>query len=230
MRSFKQSYVWAICLTLISGLIYIGSCTHKDEILSSNGLKIVRGTDTYTMGVDNWKNDKLHSNVGWESAYMGGAAMLTGRFNQFGVTSLTFDEANPANTSFEGWVRLNTVNTSEPARDGGCLLSTFGTTATLVDETANLATIKSTKIELSTTDKGYIVTANLTFHGVTKQVTGKLSYVPKVHIDASGTAPAYDVFGLTFTFQILAKTDFAIVSSSVADAVKITVNLNFNNR
>jgi polyisoprenoid-binding protein YceI len=201
------------------------SCTHKDDdlVAPSNGANITRGTDVIDLTAG-WTHDKAHSNVMWETAYMGATALLTGRFNQFGITKLKFDESNPANTTIEAWVRLNSVNTGEPSRDGGCLLTTFGTTATNVDQVENLAVIKSTKVELSTTDKGYIVTANLTFHGVTKPVTMKLDYTGSK--DFTGTTP-YKLAGLSGQFQINAQTDFGITSTSIADKVVIKMNCNF---
>jgi polyisoprenoid-binding protein YceI len=203
---------------------YIISCTHDDEILDIPTVtEPKRGTDIVKV-VDGWAFDKSHSNVNWETAYMGAAAMLTGRFNQFGFRAFSFDEANAANTNFEAWVRLNTVNTGEPGRDAGCLLGTFGTATGKVDEVENLAVVKSKSIEPSKTDKGYIVKCDLTFHGVTKEVTAKLSYTGKTRIEA--TTP-YDVVGFTLEFQMLAKTDFAIVSTSVADKVTITCNAQF---
>jgi polyisoprenoid-binding protein YceI len=210
---------------LFLSLAVFYSCTHKDDdlVTPTNGANITRGTDVIDMSAG-WTFDKAHSNVTWETAYMGASALLTGRFNQFGITSLKFDEANPLNTSFEAWVRLNSVNTGEPGRDGGCLLSTFGTTATKIDEVENLAVIKTTKVELSTTDKGYIITANLTFHGATKVVTMKLDYAGTSEF--TGTTP-YKVAGLSAQFQINAKTDFGIASNNIADKVAIKINCNF---
>lgn len=229
MRPLKKTFLAIVALIALS-LFYVVSCTHKDVVAPSGGTNITRGTDTYTLGANNWKLDKVHSSVLWEAGYLGTAGLLTGRFNMFGITTLQFDEANLANTSFEGWVRLNTVNTGEPGRDAGCLLGTFGTAAGKVDEVENLAKLKSKKVEFSKTDKGYIITADLTFLGITKEVTGKLSYLPKTTIPASGTAAAYDVFGLKYEFQFLAKTDYSLVSSSVGDKAAITLNMNFNNK
>jgi polyisoprenoid-binding protein YceI len=164
----------------------------------------------------------------WETAYIGAGALLTGRFNQFGMTTFNFDEANPANTNFEAWVRLNTVNTGEPGRDAGCLLGTFGTALGKVDEAENIAKIKSKSIELSTTDKGYIVKCDLTFHGVTKEVTAKMNYTGKTTFPAGyAGATALTLAGLNIEFQFFAKTDFAIVSNNIADKVTIKCNGQF---
>jgi polyisoprenoid-binding protein YceI len=226
MKRFLQVPYLLIAL-LITSMGYIVSCTHNDEIVTSSGSNITRGTDVIK-ATDGWNYDKAHGNVMWETAYIGSGAMLTGRFNYFGLTSFSFDEAIPANTSFEGYVRLNTVNTSEPGRDAGCLLGTFGTTSTLLDEAANIAKIKSKTVTLSTTDKGYIVTMDLTFHGITKEVTGKLTYSGKTSYPAGyAGANAFSLAGFTLQFQFFAKTDFAIVSNNVADKIAITCNAEF---
>jgi polyisoprenoid-binding protein YceI len=226
MRSFiKTPYlIIALCVTSLG---YIVSCTHDDEIVSSNGTNIQRGTAVIKVS-DGWAYDKTHSNVMWETAYIGSGALLTGRFNMFGLTSFSFDEANPANTSFEGWVRLNTVNTGEPGRDGGCLLGTYGTAAGKVDEPENVAKIVSKSIQPSTTDKGYIVNLDLTFHGVTKSLTGKLDYSGTTDFPAGyAGANAFSLAGFNLTFQFFAKTDFGIVSNNIADKVTIKCNAEF---
>src|SRR6476661_4441982 len=154
MRSFREKMLVSI-LVLGSFFGYVVGCTHDDEILSSQGPDIVRGTEKVSLGNSSTTFDKAHSNVNWSSAYLGATSLLTGRFDNFGFNSFEFDEPNAAGISFEAWVWLNSVNTSEPGRDDGCLLSTFGTTADLEDDEENLAVIKSKTVELSTTDKGY---------------------------------------------------------------------------
>src|SRR4051812_31891689 len=128
MRSFRVRFLTA-SLIVASFFGYIVGCTHDDEILSSQGPNIVRGTEKVSFPGGSTTFDKAHSNVQWASAYLGAVSLLTGRFDNFGFTSFEFDEPNAAGISFEAWVWLNAVNTSEPARDEGCLLETFGTAA-----------------------------------------------------------------------------------------------------
>lgn len=220
MRSFRVSLFTALLL-IASFFGYIVSCTHDDEILSSQGPNIVRGTEKVSLSNSSTTFDKAHSNVNWSSAYLGATSLLTGRFDNFGFNSFEFDEPNAAGISFEAWVWLNSVNTSEPGRDDGCLLSTFGTTADLEDEEENLAVIKSKTVELSTTDKGYNVTADLTFHGVTSEVTCKMNYDGKT---VSGTT---DVYGFSLQFQFLAQSVFGISSTNVGDNAEVKCNAVF---
>lgn len=225
MKYFSKttSLVWATSVLLLSGLLYISSCTHDNALLISNGPKIERGTQVLNFPTDTKVTfDKTHGNVNWETPYLGGLSMLTGRFNSFGFNSFNFDESNAANINFDAWVWINSVNTSEPGRDGGCLQTTFGTTTTMTTEAANVATLKSKSVELSTSDKGYIVKCDLTFHGVTKEITGKLLYDGKTET-GSGATLKY-VYGFSFDFQFLAKTDFLIVSNNVADKIDVHCN------
>jgi polyisoprenoid-binding protein YceI len=208
----------AISITLVLVFfVYIISCTHKDEIVPSggNGPDITRGT----LHIENGGGfDKAHSNVNWSTKYLGQVSLLTGRFNTFHITRFKFYEDNPDSIYFTADVWLNSVNTSEPARDGGCLLTTFGTSAGAGDVDSNKAVITSTKVVFSTTDKGYIVTANLQFHGVTNQITAKMSYDGKAE---QGTT---DTYGFSIAFSILAITDFGIASTNIGDNVDIMCN------
>jgi polyisoprenoid-binding protein YceI len=220
MRNNKERIFGAL-IVLFSIVGYVASCTHDDEVLSSNGSDIQRGTQKVSLSNPKHTFDKAHSNVQWSTPYLGATSLLTGRFDNFGFNNFDFDESNAAGIHFEAWVWLNTVNTSEPARDDGCLLSTFGTNASNTTEAANLAILKSKSVELSTTDKGYNVKADLTFNGVTKEVSCKMDYNGKTQ---SGGA---DILGFGLHFQMLAITDFKIVSSNIADNVDVKCNAVF---
>lgn len=82
-----------------------------DKIVFLNGSKTPAATDSGA-----WKMDKSHSNVMWETAYMGSATSLTGRFNMFDI-KCNFNEADPSKTTVKAWVQLSTYNTGEPGRD-----------------------------------------------------------------------------------------------------------------
>jgi polyisoprenoid-binding protein YceI len=201
-----------------------------------------------------WKLDKVHSSVLWSGSYIGAAGLLTGRFNQFGMhevlpaemisytttgqplldNSWAFYENDPTKTFINGYVQINTSNTGEPGRDGGCNISNLGTTAIVAGTqnltVTNLAKIKSTKVEFDPASNGYIVTLDMTWQGklaqpLTKSIVGKLSYVSR----ARPTGATYDVFGLQLAFQFN-KSDFGITSTSIGDKIDIECNMNFNNK
>jgi hypothetical protein len=69
---------------------------------------------------------------------------------------------------------------------------------------------------------------DFTFHGVTKEVTGKLTYSGKTSFPAGyAGANAFSLAGFSLEFQFFAKTDFAIVSNNVADKILIRCNAEF---
>jgi polyisoprenoid-binding protein YceI len=255
-----------ILLVLLSGYGYIASCTHESVSIpaaASNAPVISRGTAVLLPGsmttgdTTQWKLDKAHSNVMWETNYVGAAGILSGRFNQFGMhdvtdakminyitagqplldTSWAFNESDPSKTYFNGYVQINQSNTGEPGRDGGCNITTLGTVPIVAGTQnltlTNLAKIKTTKVEFDPLSNGYIVTLILTWKGtlaapLSKTIVGKLSYVPKAKVQF-GTAAAYSVFGLQLKFQFNCR-DFGIASTSISDNVAIECNMNFNNK
>jgi polyisoprenoid-binding protein YceI len=241
MKTTRHIFLGVMILA-IAGITI--QCQHDDELDSPIKVKgpdpIERGTETVSctdctpanfdannVGAGVWYFDKAHSNVMWETSYRVLGSSLTGRFDVFYLKSLTFDEANPASMAFEGSVWLNTVNTGEPGRDDGCLLGTYGTEAGFTTESANQATIVtiagSGKYR-SPLEDGYVIDANLTFHGFTKKVTLKLDYFP---LSDQGS---YTMVGFSAEFDFLSKTDFAVSSSNIDDKVKVKINVNLKNK
>ena len=175
MKLLNKSHILAVAVIMFSGIVYISSCTHDNELPpppASTGLTITHGTNIHLPGSmttgnsDEWKVDKAHSSVLWSSSYVGAAGLLTGRFNQFGMHDVTdakmtnysttgqplldsswaFYENEPSKTYFNGYVQINTSNTGEPGRDAGCNVSGMGTTA-IVSGTQNLTVTNLAKIK-----------------------------------------------------------------------------------
>lgn len=246
-------------LILISGIGFIISCTHKNDpipaSLSTTPI-ISRGSRVHLPGTvgdtTKWKFDKAHSAVNWSSPFEEVGAPLTGKFNQFGIADLSsaqmqnyittgqpvpdtawaFYENQPSKTHFSGYVQINQVNTGEPGRDGGCLVSTLGTTPIVAGTqnltVTNVAQIKTTSVAFDPLSNGYIATFNFTWKGklaapLTESVVGKLTYVP------ASAASTHKEFGLVLAFQINCR-DFGITSTNVADKIDIVVSANFNNQ
>ena len=101
------------------------------------------------------------------------------------------------------------------------MLTTYKTNASYQEETANLATIKSTSASYHTDDAGYTVLADLTFLGVTRKVTMDLYYVGKQ------TFTTYDLISFDAEFPFNAISDFGLSATTVADLVTVNLNLNF---
>ena len=205
-----------ILITLgISGLL-MTQCTHDDAEMPIEGFPPVERGDDIVSFNDGYFFDKTHSSVRWQSAYLGTAALLTGRFNEFEF-DLEFDEANPANIEVTGKVTLSTVNTGEPGRDQGCLQGTFGV------EESDEAVFISRSVAFDESDPtGYIVTGDLTFHGVTDEVIMKLTYLGTDLIILRDVPT--NVAGFDAQFEINALTVYGIEYDHIA--VRVVVNMN----
>ncbi len=252
-----------VLLILISGGVYIVGCTHKNEpvpaSVSTGTVKTNHGNHIHLAGLTNgdstqWKLDQVHSNATWSTAFDGVAAPLTGRFNSFGVadvssaalqtnyvtkgqplpdTSWAFYENVPAKTHFAGYVQINTSNTGEPGRDGGCFLTTMGTSPIVAGTqnltVTNVAYIKTTSVEFDPAGNDYLVTFNFTWKGMlgaplTESITGKLTYVPEA---AVSTTESY--MGLEFQFQFNCR-DYGITATDIGSTITVDLNMNFNNK
>ncbi len=256
-----KSKLYFLLAFLMLGFVYL-TCTH-DDASTSSGPKITRGTNVHTPGnlttgnPNEWKFDKSHSSVLWQTSYVGASGLLTGRFNQFGLHEVTdpkaidyitaaqplpdsswaFYENEPSKSYFNGYVQINTSNTGEPGRDTGCNVAGMGTVAIVAGtqnlKFPNLAKIKTKEIKFDPASNDYLVTIDLTYQGklaapLTKSLPATLHYVPKTKVQF-GTAAAYEVFGLQLKFQFNCR-DFGITSTSVHDIIEITCNANFHNK
>ena len=251
-----------IALLVVSSIGgYMVSCTHENQTLpppSTSTPDIKRGNGVFLPGnltpgdTSSWKFDQAHSSVLWSANYLGAAGLLTGRFDEFGVSSITdaqkkqypttgqplkdtswaFYENDPTKTYFNGYVQMNTSNTGQPGRDGGCYLGYVGapkliaSTQNLID--SNIALIKTTKVEFDPKSAGYICTMTMTWKGLLSApkdttVNGILSYSKRTSVGS------YDVFGLALTFAFNCRT-FGLTTTEVGDVITLDCNINFNNQ
>ncbi len=239
----KLSGVFLVCVVMS---ILFSRCEKSED--DDPPVKIERGTDSYDIAdatpqdyleglvaatnngeifaayglvpTGNWFLDVPHSAVNWQTAYMGSAAFLTGKFSWFALKKFSFDETNPSNISFEAKVLLNSVTTGQPLRDDGCLLTDFNTDASFIDESANLAVIKSTSASYNDDDAGYTVLADLTFLGNTHGVTMNLEYLGKKEYTS------YTMISFDAEFEFNAISEFGLGATTVADLATIKLNLN----
>jgi polyisoprenoid-binding protein YceI len=176
MKLLSNSKIWAVVVIMVSGLVYVGSCTRDNDFtvpvqltkpfVPNRGNAVLLPGNMTAGNASEWKLDKVHSSALWSGAYIGAAGLLTGRFNQFGMhdvvdaeminyvttgqplkdTSWSFYESDPSKIHINGYVQINQSNTGEPGRDGGCNISNLGTTA-IVAGTQNLTVTNLAKIK-----------------------------------------------------------------------------------
>jgi polyisoprenoid-binding protein YceI len=133
-----------------------------------------------TAGVTTWKIDPAHSVAEFKVKHMM-IANVKGKFTGISGT-LKLDEADPARSSVEASIPMDTVFTGDAQRDAHLKSPDFFD----VEKHAEM-TFKSTKIEVKGPGE-LAVTGDLTLHGVTKPVT----------FDVEGpTPPAKDPWGNT---------------------------------
>lgn len=209
---------YILSMFLIAGVFVLYTCTHEDlSNIEIPGPEIEYGSDEVKM-TNGWTFDKSHSSVRWETFYLGSAALLTGRFNNFSI-DLNFVENNLSEITIISTVIPSSVNTGEPGRDDGCLQRTFGTDA--IDE----AVFTSTSAEFDG-EGGYIIEGTLDFHGASGPVTMKLDYLGSTYFPEGRNGP-YTVAGFSGEFEFLAKSDYGIESGSISDLVTVKVNAQF---
>ncbi len=223
-----------IILVLLS-LILTLTCTHDDEVEPIlNG-----GSEVGELYVDTngpvWRFDKPHSNIEWETAYLGELALLTGRFSNFNI-DLVFDEKNIENSSIDAYVVITSNITGEPNRDrlGGCLTNTLGVIHngdTLedgsldpagIDSLSNVASFSSTNISRIEGNE-YLAKGFLNFHGVKSPID--LTFRLVEYYDRSEAKDGTDLrAGFSGEFTMFAKSIFEVESNNIGDEVTIKIN------
>lgn len=213
--------------------LFVSSCSKDDSVEPLTGTNNT-GTDVInTLPGGTWSLDKTHSNVMWETFYFGSNALLTGRFNNFGI-SIDMKQANLANSSIKAWVQLSTFNTGEPGRDGygkcgpgymGVVWDTVSAGPPVVlapNPNSDTAWFNSTNIVKYGT--GYKALGTLNFRGVTKNVNLFFTY-SGISEYTTTTPPSYKC-GFIGEFTIKAVSDFGVTSTSIDDEVKIRIDAN----
>lgn len=94
--------------------------------------------------------------------------------------SVTYDPANPAQSGVEATIDVNTINTNDQMRDGHLKTAEFFNVAEFPT-----MMFRSTKVEKKG-DNEFLVTGDLTLHGVTKPVTLTVDEVSEEGKDMQG--------------------------------------------
>jgi polyisoprenoid-binding protein YceI len=156
--------------------------------------------------------DAIHSTVIFRVKHMN-ASYAYGRFNNLSG-SFTIDEANPANSSFDFTVKVDSIDTADAKRDGHLKNTDFFNAKQFPTITFKSKSVKAAA-------KGeYEVTGDLTLHGVTKSITTKIA-----HTGTSKGMGNTTIAGIESTFTIK-RSDFGMKNmlQMIGDDVTITVS------
>lgn len=216
-----------LLLTFSLLLVLVYACSKDNEITPLN-MDPTGGDDVINTYDDSWRYDKAHSGVNWKTMYFVDNALLTGKFNTHHV-SIDFDESNPSEGQIEAWVQLSTFNSGEPGRDnpGKCGPGYMGVdyldTNYTVNPSTDTAWFHSTSIQ-SFGDE-YLAQGELTFRGVTKTQEMYFTYLGQKDYSESQDGSNVKA-GFIGEFSFLARTDYNVPSTSIADKVTVTINVN----
>ena len=187
-------------------------------------------------GDGSWYFDKAHSNINWETAYLGENALLTGKFTSFNI-DIDFDESNPEATTIDAWVQLSSALTGEPGRDylGGCLNGYLGVVLDTLpggdhyisDKSTDTAYFKS--VSVSIFGDGYKAIGDFTFKKIAKSVDLYFHYIGQADYSSEGDGSNVRG-GFSCEFEFLAITDFQVTSTSIGDKINVKINANYRKR
>jgi len=165
--------------------------------------------------------DKSHTNVGFQVRHI--FTMVSGRFTDY-AGAIQVDRAKPENSTVEFTIQAKSIDTSEPRRDEDLRSANFF-------DVANHPTItfKSTSLKANGKDS-WLVTGDLTMHGVTKQLTLPVTLLgegkdpwgnEKMGLETTVTLNRKD-FGLTWNKTL--ETGGVLVGEEVKVQIAIEAN------
>lgn len=144
-----------------------------------------------------WKNDKDHSRLGFTVTHMM-ISSVTGSFNTF-QSAITSSKTDFSDAVFELTAEAGSVDTKVDERDEQLRSAEFFDV-----KKYPVITFKSTSIKKIVKNK-YMLTGNLTMHGITRMVTADFIYVGQIINPATKK--------LTAGFQVMAilkRSDYKI--------------------
>lgn len=165
------------------------------------------------LAAETYKVDAAHSAVVFKVKHMN-TSNAYGRFNDIAGT-FTLDDANPAAMSLDFAVKADSIDTANAKRDGHLKGPDFF-------NVRQFPTITFKSKAVTKSGSKYLVTGDLTLHGVTKPVEVTVEPTGKGKNPQSGGAIA----GIEATF-VIKRSDFGMaygVPDAVGDEVHIIVS------
>jgi polyisoprenoid-binding protein YceI len=162
-----------------------------------------------------WKLDKNHSQLNWGVTH-NGISTVEGGFRSFTAT-ITSSKDDLSDAVVELTADINSINSGVDPRDNHLKSAEFFDAATYPT-----LTFKSTAFK-KVADKNYVMTGDLTLHGVTKSVTLNVTFNGTYTNTASNKISAgFHISG------IIKRSDFGIGSAFPANLLGDDVSLDAN--
>jgi polyisoprenoid-binding protein YceI len=162
-----------------------------------------------------WKLDKNHSQLNWGVTH-NGISTVEGGFRSFTAT-ITSSKDDLSDAVVELTADINSINSGVEPRDNHLKSAEFFDAATYPT-----LIFKSTSFK-KVADKNYVMTGDLTLHGVTKSVTLNVTFNGTYTNTASNKISAGFHIG-----GIIKRSDFGIGSAFPANLLGDDVNLDAN--
>jgi polyisoprenoid-binding protein YceI len=156
---------------------------------------------------DTYVFDKNHTTIGFQVRHL--FSTVPGKFDDF-VGSITFDEANPEQSSVDVTIKTASIDTGFKTRDDNLRSPDFFDVEKFPTITFKSKSVKS--IGKDTAD----VTGDLTIHGVTKEVVLAVELLGK----GAGPKPGSVLTGWDAT-TALKRQDFGLVWNKLVEGTQI---------
>ena len=165
-----------------------------------------------------WIIDTAHSEIGFKIKHLM-VSTVRGQFNKF-EGSIKTEDTDLTKAQIEFSAEVSSINTNNEMRDGHLQSPDFFDAAKFPT-----LSIKSTKIS-KTDDTDYVVTGELTMHGVTKEISFDAKFNGLTNTDKGGVM-GFEISGA------LSRKDFGLTWNApiekggvvVSDEVKLDINI-----
>ncbi len=159
------------------------------------------------VAADTFVFDKAHSTIGFQVRHL--FSNVPGKFDDF-EGSITFDEANPEQSSVDVTIKTTSIDTGVKMRDDDLRSANFFNAEQFPTITFKSKSVKSTG---KTTAE---VTGDLTMHGVTKEVVLNVELIGK----GPGMKPGSIVSGWDATTAVK-RSDFGLSWNKVVEGTQV---------
>ena len=213
-------------------ILRVAACATAASLALALALPAVAAVQTYAL-------DQAHTNVGFTVKHLGITNVL-GHFDDFAGT-IQFDEDNPSQSTLDVTVQTKSVNTGNSKRDDHLRSEDFfevekypemkfvSTSVKFMAPAASVKAKAAAKAAAGAHPKKFVLTGDLTLHGVTKPVVLTGEYLGKMSMGTDMQKVAFTAHGS------INRQDFGVkwnrmmeVTHVVSDDVNIDLEVEAN--